>query len=117
MHALLIIQIIISIALVIIILIQKPNSDGIAGLSGGSSGGDGVFSGRASANLLTRITAILATCFLVNSLIMATISARNSTQKTSIINEEVEQDSSKKIDTKTKDNNKENSKPSVPLAD
>lgn len=74
---LLVIQIIIALAMVGTILIQRSASDGLSGLSGGSSG-NSLLSGRASANLLTRTTAFLALAFMVNSLAMATLTSRSS---------------------------------------
>ncbi len=81
---LLVLQIIVTVSMIVIILIQRSASDGMAGLAGG---GNSVMSGRASANLLTRITAILATIFIVNSLTMAAISSRASNSEKSIIDE------------------------------
>src|SRR5688572_24919064 len=72
---LLVIQAIIAVTMVILILIQRSSSDGLAGLSGGS-GGNSLLSGRASANVLTKSTTILAALFMINSLAMATITAR-----------------------------------------
>lgn len=58
-----------------IILLQRSDSDS-TGLSGG---GGNFMSGRASANLMTRTTAILATIFMSLSLILAVmVSQRNS---------------------------------------
>ena len=66
---LLIIHLFITIALIGVVLIQR--SEG-GGLGIGSSQGMGSFmSGRGTANLLTRSTAILATAFMVLSLALA----------------------------------------------
>ena len=75
---LLVVQIIVAFAMVIIILIQRSSSDGLSGLGGGSSSGNSLISGRASANILTKTTAFLAAVFMANSLAMATITARTS---------------------------------------
>jgi preprotein translocase subunit SecG len=72
---LLVLQIIVTVAMIVVILIQRSASDGMAGLAGG---GNSLMSGRASANLLTRITSALATIFIVNSLVMATMTSRSS---------------------------------------
>jgi preprotein translocase subunit SecG len=82
---LLVIQVIISVSMITVILLQKSSSDGLSGLSGGSSGGNSLISGRASANLLTKTTAFLAVAFMANSLIMATITARSSSVAEKII--------------------------------
>ena len=67
--ALLTIHLIVTLALIGVVLIQR--SEG-GGLGIGTSQGMGSFmSGRGTANLLTRATAILATAFLVLSLILA----------------------------------------------
>ena len=66
---LLIIHLFVTIALIGVVLIQR--SEG-GGLGIGSSQGMGSFmSGRGTANLLTRTTAILATAFMVLSLTLA----------------------------------------------
>ena len=66
---LLIIHLFVTIALIGVVLIQR--SEG-GGLGIGSSGGMGAFmTGRGTANLLTRTTAVLATIFMGLSLILA----------------------------------------------
>ncbi len=66
---LLIIHLFVTLALIGVVLIQR--SEG-GGLGIGSSQGMGSFmSGRGTANLLTRTTAILATVFMVLSLVLA----------------------------------------------
>ena len=73
-NVLLIIQVIVVVCLVGVILLQRSSSDGLLSSSGGMNS---FLSSRASANLLTRVTAILATAFLVNSLILAYISTHS----------------------------------------
>jgi preprotein translocase subunit SecG len=66
---LLIIHLFVTLALIGVVLIQR--SEG-GGLGIGSSQGMGAFmSGRGTANLLTRLTAILATVFMLLSLTLA----------------------------------------------
>lgn len=77
---LLVIHVIISLALIGMVLIQRSESDGF-GL--GSGGGSNFMTGRAAANFLTRTTAILATLFILNSLALGIIAANRSS--TSII--------------------------------
>lgn len=76
---LLVIQMIIALSLIGIVLLQRSDSDGM-GL-GGSSGGMGLLSGRAKANVLTRTTAILAALFMINSLLFGILTS----QRTSIV--------------------------------
>jgi preprotein translocase subunit SecG len=70
---LLVIHTIIILFLIAIILLQRPDGDGLGGLGGG---GSNLFSGRAAGNVLTRTTAILATLFIVSSLVLAVLSSR-----------------------------------------
>ena len=66
---LLIIHLFVTLALIGVVLIQR--SEG-GGLGIGSSQGMGAFmSGRGTANLLTRLTAVLATIFMLLSLTLA----------------------------------------------
>lgn len=86
---LLIIHLLIALALVGVILLQRSEGGalGIGGGGGGAGGGLGGFmSGRASANLLTRTTALLAVGFIATSLILA-ILASHRTAPTSILDE------------------------------
>lgn len=69
---LLVIHVIIALALIGMVLIQRSESDGF-GL--GSGGGSNFMTGRATANFLTRTTAILATLFILNSLALGIIAS------------------------------------------
>ncbi len=73
---LLVIQIIVAVALAVVVLMQRSDENGILG--SGSSGGAGFMSGRGKANFFTRTTALLATIFMANSLLMAVLVARDS---------------------------------------
>lgn len=70
---LLVIHIIIVVCLIGVILLQRSSNDGFTG--GGVGGMNSLMSGRASANLLTRTTAILATAFIISSLVLAYIAS------------------------------------------
>ncbi len=59
--------------LIMMILLQKTDSDGMSGLSGG--GGNQFMTGRSAANFMTRTTALLATGFMITSLTLATIAS------------------------------------------
>ncbi len=74
---LIIIHLIIVLALIGVVLLQR--SEGGLGLGGGGSGGvSGFMTGRGQANALTRATAILAGLFFVTSLALAWISSHGS---------------------------------------
>lgn len=71
MHTvLLVVHLLVTIALIAVVLIQKSEGGGL-GMGGGGGGGGGFMTGRATANLLTRTTAILATLFITLSLVIA----------------------------------------------
>ncbi|MFV9875557.1 MAG: preprotein translocase subunit SecG [Rickettsiales endosymbiont of Dermacentor nuttalli] len=79
-----VIQIIIAVLLVLVILMQKTSSDGLAGLGSSSNN---LMSSKASANFLTRFTVILAVLFISNSLILAKLSM-NAHKESSIFDEQ-----------------------------
>lgn len=81
---LLVIHILLAIALIAVILVQRTSADG-GGLMGGGGGSNmgGMLSVRGTANLLTRITGILATAFIATSILL-TILAGNHNRSHSI---------------------------------
>ncbi|MDI9314464.1 MAG: preprotein translocase subunit SecG [Hydrotalea sp.] len=78
---LLIIHAIIALVLIVFVLLQK--SEG--GSLGFGGGGNSMFSVRGTANFLTRTTAILATAFMITSLILAILFTRGSQNNRSIL--------------------------------
>ena len=78
MTSLIVIQLILAVLLVIFVLLQGSDNEGL-GLGGGGGLG-GMMSARGSANLLSRLTAITATLFMIMSVIL-TISASVSSDK------------------------------------
>ena len=77
------IHILIALALIGVVLLQRSEGGGL-GIGGG--GGSGFMTARGTANLLTRVTAILAACFFATSLILA-IMAGAGRENVSIIDE------------------------------
>lgn len=73
---LLVVHLIIAIALVAVVLLQRSEGGalGIGGGGGGGGGMSGFLTGRSTANLLTRTTAILAALFILTSLTLAKLS-------------------------------------------
>lgn len=84
-EVLLIIHLLLAIAIVVVVLLQRSEG-GALGIGGGGGGGGGFMTGRSAANLLTRATAILATCFMITSLGL-TILATNRSGPTSILDQ------------------------------
>ena len=68
---LLVIHILLALALIAVILIQRTSADG-GGLMGGGGGSNmgGMLSVRGTANLLTRLTGIIATAFIGTSILL-----------------------------------------------
>jgi preprotein translocase subunit SecG len=78
----LVIHLLIALALVGAVLLQRSEGGGLG--IGGGGGGGGFMTGRGTANLLTRTTGILAACFFATSLLLA-ILASGSRQTGSIM--------------------------------
>ncbi|WP_020396150.1 preprotein translocase subunit SecG [Thiolinea disciformis] len=89
-NILLIVQIVVSVAMIALILMQHgKGADAGAAFGSGSSGT--VFGSQGSANFLSRTTAILATVFFLNSLGLAWIVAHNNPRAPSSIIDKVQQ--------------------------
>ena len=81
---LLTIHILIAVALVGTVLLQRNEGGGLG--IGGSSSGGGFMTARGTANLLTRTTAILAACFFATSIGLAILAGAGN-QSASIVDE------------------------------
>lgn len=73
MTFLLVVHILLALALIGVILMQRSEGGGL-GMGGG---GGGFMTARGQANLLTRTTAILATLFIGTSIVLAILSGGN----------------------------------------
>ena len=82
------IHILMSVALVAVILLQRSEGGGL-GIGGGSSGG-GFMTARGTANLMTRATTFLAIGFFATTVILA-ILAGYSNEPASIVDEVLQQ--------------------------
>ena len=83
-EVLLVIHLMLAIAIVITVLLQRSEG-GALGMGGGGGGvGGGLMTGREAANLLARSTAFLAACFFATSLTLP-ILAGNSGERRSIL--------------------------------
>ena len=86
MHAVvLVIHILLAIALIAVVLLQRSEG-GALGIGGGGGMG-GFMTGRGAANLLTRTTAILAAAFMVTSLTLAMLATHQSNVSHSILDQ------------------------------
>jgi preprotein translocase subunit SecG len=64
---LIVIQLLVSVGLIVVVLLQRSEG-GALGMGGGGSGLGGFFSPRGAADTLTRTTAVLAVLFFASSL-------------------------------------------------
>ncbi|HKO07252.1 MAG TPA: preprotein translocase subunit SecG [Alphaproteobacteria bacterium] len=71
---LVVIHVILAVALIAVVLLQR--SEGGALGIGGGGGMSGFMTGRGASNLLTRATAVLALCFMLTSLSLAWLAGR-----------------------------------------
>ena len=76
MLTLIIIQLLLALLLVILVLLQGSDNEGL-GLGGGGGLG-GMMSARGSANLLSRLTALTATLFMVMSVVLTIVASAGS---------------------------------------
>jgi len=72
LQILLVVHLLIAIAMVVTILLQRSEGGALGiGGGGGGGGGMGLFSARGTANALSRSTAFLAICFFLTSIGLA----------------------------------------------
>ena len=74
---LLALHIMVAAALVGVVLLQKAEAGGL--VSGGGGGGGGFLTGRGTANLLTRTTAVLAATFFATSIALSILAQHGGT--------------------------------------
>jgi len=87
MIVVLVVHVLLAISLIGVVLIQKSEGGGL-GLGGGGGGGmSGFMTGRSTANLLTRTTAILAGCFMATSVLLAILAAHQHAGNASILDQ------------------------------
>ncbi|MEO9457904.1 MAG: preprotein translocase subunit SecG [Lentilitoribacter sp.] len=73
---LIVVHLMIVVALVGVVLLQRSEGGGL-GIGGGSGGGGGLMTARGAASALTRVTGILAAAFFATSLALGIIAANN----------------------------------------
>ena len=79
MTLLIVLQIIISALLIVFVLLQHSDNEGLG--FGGGTGLGGLMSARGSANVLSKATAITATLFMILSVIMTIMASSNNEKK------------------------------------
>ena len=84
-NVVLVIHLMLALAMIGVVLLQRSEGGGL-GIGGSGGGMGGFLSGRGTANLLTRTTAILAGCFMLTSIAL-TILSSGSGERRSILDE------------------------------
>ena len=78
----LVIQIILAVAIIGAILLQRNGGDGLGSLGGGGGiSGNNIISGRTSAGFLSKATSFLMVCFMINCLILGNMAVRQHNAK------------------------------------
>ncbi len=94
---LLILQIVIAVVMIILVLLQKSDSDSLSGIGGGSGGLGSAVSSKASANILSKTTMVLAAIFMLNCLILAAISNAKNKELESELDKVIKEQEEKRI--------------------
>ena len=119
---LLILQIIIAVLMVILVLIQKSDGDSLSGLGSGSGGLNSAISGRSTMSILSKITMSLATLFMINCLVLASLTKNKSNSISNELNEVIKETEASKNQNSTNINQSSPAenvapKPSVPAVE
>ncbi|WP_299150349.1 preprotein translocase subunit SecG [uncultured Tateyamaria sp.] len=82
-NVVLIVHLILALGLIAVVLMQRSEGGGL-GMGGG--GGGGAMTGRSAASALSKVTWVLAICFIITSITLTIIAARNASG-TSVIDQ------------------------------
>jgi preprotein translocase subunit SecG len=86
------VHVVVCFVLIVVVLLQSSKGGGLAGAFGGGGGGQTMFGGQETATFLSKATTYLAVMFMVLSLLLAFLSARqNQTGSRSLVREAAEQ--------------------------
>ena len=123
---LLVFQIILAVLMVILVLIQKSDGDSLSGLGSGSGGLNSAVSGRSAMSILSKITMTLATLFMINCLVLASLTKNKSNSISKELNEVIKETEATKNNSKNQNSTNINQsspaenvvpKPSVPAVE
>jgi preprotein translocase subunit SecG len=119
---LLVFQIILAVLMVILVLIQKSDGDSLSGLGSGSGGLNSAISGRSAMSILSKITMTLATLFMINCLVLASLTKNKSNSISKELNQVIKETEATKNQNSTNINQSSPAenvapKPSVPAVE
>jgi len=87
---LIVIHIIISIALIMVVLLQSAKGEGLAGAFGGGGITGAVFGGRGAATFLSKATTVLAVGFFVSCIALTLLTQTGTATRSTAIQEEAQ---------------------------
>ncbi len=97
-----VLQIILSVLLIIIVLLQSSDEDALSGM-GGSIGSGAILSHKSSVDLVTKFTIVLGCCLIVNSLALTVISKNRYSKNETMVEDYLKkQDKQEKKEGKSK---------------
>ena len=119
---LLVFQIILAVLMIVLVLIQKSDGDSLSGLGSGSGGLNSAISGRSAMSILSKITMSLATLFMINCLVLASLTKNKSSSISKELNEVIKETEATKNQNSTNINQSSPAenvapKPSVPAVE
>ena len=119
---LLVFQIILAILMIALVLVQKSDGDSLSGLGSGSGGLNSAISGRSAMSILSKITMSLATLFMINCLVLASMTKNKSSSISKELNEVIKETEATKNQNSTNINQSSPAenvapKPSVPAVE
>lgn len=97
---LLVFQIILAVLMIVLVLVQKSDGDSLSGLGSGSGGLNSAISGRSAMSILSKITMSLATLFMINCLVLASLTKNKSNSISKELNQVIQETEATKNNTK-----------------
>lgn len=88
---LLILQVVVAVVMILLVLLQKSDSDSLSGIGGGSGGLNSAISSKATASALSKTTMILVGVFMLNCLILASLSNASNNAVKEDLNKAIEE--------------------------
>lgn len=85
-NVVLVIHLFLALGIIGLVLLQRSEGGGL-GIGGGGGGLGGLATPKATANLLTRLTAVFAAAFFCTSLTLGILAGVHSTSRTSLVDE------------------------------
>ncbi|WDM85280.1 preprotein translocase subunit SecG [Ehrlichia sp. JZT12] len=79
-----VIQLVLVFLLVVLILLQSPESDNLSGFGSTQGSLDSMFTTRSPSNFITKLTVVIATAFIINTILLVGVNAK-SVHKESIV--------------------------------